>query len=639
MGVMSPLLALLAGLALSGEVLSAEEVRAPSEASLVYFNARLALREERPLDAARLWFLRNALKGHTDHVSPYDEDFHSVTWAALGELGLCQDGFARDVDGAGLWPLATYNQLVRTRNRPGVDRSNPYKAFDVGRQQRFVQIDSVLDHQELRTLRLSRGACLRPLQLGVEQGGVFDRDLSERDNLLEVLRFLLERARVTLAEDVRGQAVIEARLFDVELQLAELARRKARQKAREQGRLARLLGLSRVAAEEVRDDERDFAFSDDSEPARVLRRAAGWSADEWLSLSTERRLFLFDQARLYNGEDQEAAFEARAREILDVLVAEGDGEAAMQWVARIDEEAAWRGPRGARLLGLDDDAGFAERSVIALRRGVDALQTGERDRALRAFAFAVTHAGESSRAGEVRSLALRWLTFVATQYEITDGLLMTLQELLPDRDYSTILEDLMWSAAFRADASSFRYGLDNQLGRGALGRRLAVLAPLAEGDVTTFGEQVAVGLVERPSETLRFLDRLVQRLELEDPEVRVDQRPTLFRIRRELEPLADPAGSARQARRADALLERTLALLEGTGGLGEDPGLRDRARSLSPEAEIFAGSVRIAPSDPIPWPFRATEARAPSILEPMALEPEEWRHPDGSWTFGWRIRG
>lgn len=163
--------------------------------------------------------------------------------------------------------------------------------------------------------------------------------------------------------------------------------------------------------------------------------------------------------------------------------------------------------------------------------------------------------------------------------------------------------------------------------------------PLAEGDATTFTRGIADGLEESPGEVMRFLDEYLERLELEETRVRLAQRPVLVRLRALLEEVADPTTSSRQTRQASALLERSLALLEGLGTAGEDGSARDAGRRLDPDAEVFAGSVRLAPSDPLPWPFTATEATSPGILVPIALEPVEWRDGDGGWTFGWALEG
>mgnify|MGYP007063845587 CR=1 FL=1 len=118
----------------------------PTDQSLVYYNARMALRDGRPREAVKLWLLRNAIESERGEVSGHDADFRSVTWAALGTLGLCQDGFSKDEEGAGIWPLAAHNWVVKNMRRqaPGLGGS-PFVAFEVGRQQRDVSVRDVLD--------------------------------------------------------------------------------------------------------------------------------------------------------------------------------------------------------------------------------------------------------------------------------------------------------------------------------------------------------------------------------------------------------------------------------------------------------------------------------------------------------------
>ena len=126
----------------------------PSDSALIYYNARMALREEAPAEAVSLWFLRSALENQTGQVSVYDADFHSVTWAALSQLGVCPDGLKRDHSGAGLWPVALHNYVIRTSSRrTPPDLPKTFDTFEVGQQQRPVSINDVLDTAELDTLR------------------------------------------------------------------------------------------------------------------------------------------------------------------------------------------------------------------------------------------------------------------------------------------------------------------------------------------------------------------------------------------------------------------------------------------------------------------------------------------------------
>ncbi|MCB9746516.1 MAG: hypothetical protein H6740_28330, partial [Alphaproteobacteria bacterium] len=436
--------------------------------------------------------------------------------------------------------------------------------------------------------------------------------------------------------------VIEARLFDIHLKLAELAAAEARRESRSEALLGRRIGLSRESVAELREDAPTTTLDPDSEAAHILMDSATWSVAEWMALTPDRRLFLFDAAQGF-GVDA-VLLDRVAIGILDELIAAGEGEQVEQWIPRVDKGVAdprvWSGRRGQQLLDLDLESGFQERSVIALHRGVAQLERGELDPALQLLAYAMNHGPESKDAEAVQTLSLRWLSYVASGFEITEELLTTLEALVPRREYVILLEDMMWRAAFRADARSFDVGLAHLEGRGALERRLEVLDPLARGDVGAFLRLIRGGLAESPSETLRLLDQLLERLEREDAEVRAAQLPTLRQARELLQdiPGAEEAGKA-QARKVEDLLARSQAIIEGLEGLGMDASVKDRARALAPGSEVFAGALRLAPVDPLPWPFRAAQSSAPSIFTPMELVPVEWRDADGEWVFGWAIRG
>lgn len=616
---------------------------APSDATVVYYNARMAMREDAALEAVKLWLLRNALESQTSTVSPHDADFGSVTWAALGALGLCTDGHPRDDAGAGLWPLAMHNHVVRNMGRRSSNRlPRTFDAFDVGRQQREVAIGDVLDAQLLGTLRLQRGRCFGPRLALLRSGQNPLASFSDRTISARLLRDLLERSRESLATDrVRGRSVIEARLFDLDLQLTALAEREARARAQARAQRGRMLGLSRASTDALVAEAPTTTLAPGSEAARILEAAAGWPVSEWMALEAERRRFLFDHARSYGADA--AGLDRVALGVLDALVADGQGAEAQAWVPRAAPdgdrpERIWAGPRGAALLALDPQAGFDERAPIALHRGVHDLSQGELERALRAFAFALAHAGDSADPEAVANLSRRWLSHVAGQFEMDAELLATLRVLVPGRDFSMLLEDLMWRAAFHADAASFAAGEAAHPGRGALDRRLAALRPLARGDAPQFVGEITRGLSASTSETLRLLEQLVGRLEREAYPVRARQAPLLRALRAQLAPLsADPDGSTRQRRTADTLRDRMQGMLEGTGAGPLDA--RDRARGVDPQAEVFVGAVRLAPADPLPWPFRLSAASPPSVFTQLTLRPVEWRSPDGGLVFGWSIEG
>jgi hypothetical protein len=625
----------------------------PSDQALIYYNARMALREGQPAEAIELWLLRNAVEDHTDRISPYDEDFRSITWAALGDLGICQDGAEVDEGGVGLWPVAFHNWFVRNMGRRISSTPRPFAAFEAGRQQRRIALGDVLSPEELRAAQLKPGRCARPRLLMLSLGESPLSKLSDQHVVADMLLYLLNRAESTLADDrVRGRSVIAARRFDLHLELMAIARREAQQAASEKARLGRAVGLSRPSVEAMNEEAPAYSFSEDSVPAQILRDSATWPASEWMALSPDRRLFLFDHAREAGVDSQ--ALDRVALGVIDGLVAQGEGEQVDAWIARLSgtdvgpdaREAVWEGDRGARLLTLDRESGFQERGVIALYRGVDQLQRGDLPGALRSLAFALAESGNSKAADDTRRLSLRWLSYTAAQFSSTSELLVTLKELVPALDYAIILEDLMGRAALRADRESFVGGLATRPwgsgGRAALDRRVALLEPLSRGDLAGFVAKTRAGLVDSPSETLRFLDQLVEQLEHEQADVRAAHVLTLRRVADLVLPLTEPnadGSTGRQGRAATDLEQRIQAIEEGQQGLTDDATDLQRARSLSPGGEVFAGSVRLAPVDPLPWPFHASPVAAPTVFAPIDLTPEEWRDASGELVFGWSIGG
>jgi len=620
-------------------LLSAWALAAPSDATVVYYNARLALREDAPHEAIRLWLLRNALEDQTGHVSPHDPDFHSVTWSALAELGICPDGLATDEDGAGLWPVAMHNHIVRTRGRrTRTPRPRAFDAFQVGRHQRHVAIGDVLDLEELNAVKLSRGWCVRPWRAQVMAQEGLKPQLRDRQVAARTMRDLLERSRETLHRDrVRGWGVVEARLFDLDLQLTALAAREAKRDARNNARWARIVGLGRGSIRAMNEEAPTTTLDPDSAAGRVLQECVHWPVSEWMALSTDRRAFLFDHARQFAEEHNRdlTALDTLAMGILDAAIDLRDGALAQAWIGRIEDptlqEAVWSGERGRRLLGLDPDTGFRERGPIALHRGVDLLSRGDLEEALRSLALALQQAPTSRAAEDTAQLSRRWLSYVAGRFRLSETLVTTLKALVPRRDYAVLLEDLLWRAAFHADPDSFAIGVEHAGGRAALDRRMVYLQPLARGDVAQFARGLRVGLDASPSETMRFLDKLIARLELESADIRQAHAPTLAAVRAVLRPYATEV-DGRFARKATELVDRCLAVEDGLTDAVLAP-----ERGLDPTADVFAGNVRLAPSDALPWPFVVATPPAPSVFVPLSLDPIEWTADDGSLVFGWSI--
>ena len=646
------LLALLALLMVQGlpANVGSQAESAPTDQARVYFNARMALREGRAKEAVKLWLLRNAIESKSGEVSAYDEDFRSVTWAAMGELGLCQDGFPKDdVDaGVGLWPVALHNWVVGNMRRPPPGAgSPPFAAFKVGRQQRFVSIHDVLDAAELRAAHLHRSSCLGPTLLRIGLGERWMARLSDKPVTARVLRHLLRKALTTLATDrVVGRAVIQARIFDLNLQLTELSARAERRTRRRTARAGRQQGLSATAIEEMNALDVGDAISPDSEEGGILADCLSWTVEEWMSLTSERRQFLFAHAARFKADS--AAARPLTLAVIDRLIEDRLGTELQSWIAHSSAKgsqgarrALWLGERGRRLLSLDRETGFRERAVIALHRGVDFLARGERAQALGSLAHALRWAETSRAADKVRNLSRRWLSFVASQFRVTDELMVMLRSVVPRADYAFVLEDQLWNAALGADRRSFESCLGHMVGRGALNRRVEMLRPLAQGDAGLFSVNLEERFAQAPYFAIRFIRQFLERLQAQDAGVRAQHVPTLRRLKLRLEQALEQAhGGKRSHRGVEALIGQIRAIIEGLEGLtggfpSADEG--DRAHALSPDGEIFAGSFRVAPSDPLPWPFAVAEVDAPPVFTFISLRPEEWRSQSGALIFGWRV--
>ena len=622
--------------------LGAGEPETPSDQSLVFYTARLALREAQPTEALKLWLLRNALVSGGQGLSPHDEEFRSVAWAALGAAGLCEDGFPRDDEGgAGLWPLALHNTVVSAmvKGRPQAPPS-PFDAFEVGRQQRLISLLDVLSGAELASVSFHRTTCLLPDVVGLTLGNLPGLELDDRYAVGLFLKAVLRQSLSTLDRSkVEGVAAIEARIFDLDLALMELQSRAAKKAASEAERKAAKAGVSKAGVREVRAKEESFRPTEAQ--ARLLQSSLSWPAAQWLSLSPQRRLALFARARSFVGRPSE--HEAVILSNIDALLDRRAGEEIASWVGFLgvkespDRRAlVTAGERGKRLLELEPSTGFKERATIALHRGVSFLEAGRTQDALRSFAAATAFAEESREPAAVLALAMRWLSYVLGSYETSGDVVATLRALVPAQEYNAVIEDLVWRAALRVDERSFERLVASRHRGGAFDRRVDRLRLLARGRAGELATQLRDAAKDEPNLTLVFTRQLIDHIEAEDAGARRANVPLLKLLEQILTGLeAQDDGRSASARLAGELLERVQAVLEGLADL--DSSAEARARALAPGHETFAGNVRLAPVDPLPWPFVAPEPAAPSAFVPLELRPVEWRDEHGELVFGWRI--
>lgn len=623
--------------------------------TVVYYNARTALRDGRPQDVLKLWLLRNALEQNGEEPL-HDGDFRSAVWVALSSAGLCHDGIRADDDagGVGLWPLAMHNWLVRSSSKqPAPSQPRSFSSYDTGFQQRYFSLYDALSTEEMKAARFVRRDCLRPYMTLPWLDTPHWLDLDDRLSTGIMMRDLIEKAQATLVgERVRGQVVLETRLFDIEVSLGKLAKAAVRRDTSLVGRLAKTTGVSEAAMTLVR--EKRLADVREGEYAALLRRSLTWDAMDWFSLSQNRRLALFAEV----GDSMKAkhGIEPEVRRVIvqniDALIAARDGRELEQWLGfanpRVDDdsildevknrraELAPRlllGARGEKLLSLTPAQGFRERGVVALWRGVDDLQRGQRADAMRSFALAMKHSEEARKADEVHHLAKRWFAFVLAVHQADDEALAILDEYVSPLDKNDLLEVLLWRAAFHVDHASFEKIASRVRRGGALDFRIRVLSHLANGDAGAMWK-AALAELSSAQAVVKFAGQLTDELATESLDVRANHRATLELGRDLLEDLAPDAARGLR-RRIDERLRRIQTLLDALVAYDESP--EGRARRAVPGAESYAGSVRLAPADPLPWPFTYPSVQAPSPFSPIQLTPIEWLDDQGARVFGWHI--
>jgi hypothetical protein len=609
---------------------------APSNQALVYFNARLALRDGQPADALRLWLLRNSLvdKGERGYA---DGDFQSIVWTALGDLGLCPDGIHHDDHGVGLWPLAVHNWILQDNAMgPPADSPSTFQAFDVAQQARRISLHDVLTAEELGTANFFRTSCLLSYESKLDSGQFPWSSLEDQLNTGRIMRDLLRRSLHTLQRpQVEGVAVVEARIFDLDLALTDLEAQRQREAGFSMMEVLEQLGANPPNSPEEKAET-------ETEEGKILGDCLTWPAGEWLKLSRSRRLFLFARARKVT-QDKNALVPLELS-ILDALAEHGDGQEIADWIGFLEVEKApeqrrvvYQGARGARLLQLDETSGFHGRAALALHRGVAFLEEGKLTDSLRSFAFAMANSQDESEnnASETAALARRWLSFVLSRYETTDEVIATLKALVPRQDYNSVIEDLAWRAALRADDVSFERVVRSARHGGSFDTLAERLQRLATGKPSLLATELRDAVADEPYFTLRFVKQLVERVEVEDADVRRANAPLLKLVVATLDDLAREKSRGSNARTVDELLARLNAILEGLSVL--DNSVVGKARSMSVDHDAFAGNVRVAPSDPLPWPFRMPEPESPSAFVPLKLLPVEWRDGQGTLVFGWRV--
>jgi len=452
-----------------------------------------------------------------------------------------------------------------------------------------------------------------------------------------VLRDLLEKAQSTLSKDkVQTQVLLETRLFDLEAALSKLAARKIKRETGMLSRVLRSMGVSESGVQLLRDQR--MAEYRKSDYTNLLKRALQWKSESWLSLSQNRRLALFAES-----DKNVSELTPKAETVflmVDALEAKKEGAEAEAWLSYIKGYGetyvadAVLGARGERLMSLEPDDGFRERATIALHRGVDYLKRGAQRDALRSFAYALGHADESKSAELVHGLSKRWLSYVLSQYESDDEVMAILNNFVPPTDRDELFESLLWRAAFHVDEKSFERVANNKRKRTKLSRLIEQLRPLSKGDAKSVFAAIENKYAESPYAIWRFVDKLVGELSLEPLDVRSNNRATLA-FADDLLKRKGESASKSVLKKIDEARTKIQVLRDAIDEFDNSP--YGRARAQRADYETYAGSVRLAPADLLPWPFLKAQVVAPSPFAKIKLTPIEWKDSDDEVVFGWKI--
>ncbi len=492
---------------------------------------------------------------------------------------------------------------------------------------------------ELRSATFLRTSCFVPETTLVSFGELPSLDLQDKLSTGPFLKRLLQKSLKTLVrEKVMSVSAIEARIFDLDLAITQLRERKAKREGTLAKQVAKKAGVSDVGAQEAKDAA--MVFPKDSPQAKFLRRTLRWPVSDWLTLNPQRRLFLFAKAKPFSADVKST--DPLMLGLIDAMIEKKEGSELEKWLGNFDAKDGLRkrtlvlGDRGKRLLELAPETGFRERAVVAMHRGVGFLEAGQLQEALRSFAYAMGHADESSAGDVVLPLSRRWVSYVLSKYETTPEVIATLKALVPRQEYNAVIEDLIWRAALRADERSFELVVNSTQRGGALDAKVIKLRMLAQGKQGALATVLRDAAVDEPHITLRFGKQLLEKLEAEDVDVRRANVPLLKLLNHVYDSLIGKPGAAKaQARTAEDLVARAQGMLEGLSLF--DHSVTGKARELSPRQETFAGNIRLAPSDPLPWPFDVPTAEAPSAFTPLILKPVEWKDDEGVLVFGWKV--
>ena len=193
---------------------------------------------------------------------------------------------------------------------------------------------------------------------------------------------LLEDALTTTANPkVRGQAVLSARIFDLNLYLIDQVERELRRARSEQGRANKTAQFSLSAVRDIiHPRERSFIGAE-QEQEEILEQSSNGRVQNGLQIEPERRLFLFLKTAEFHKNTMN--LDKLLLELIDVFITRKDGESLNHWLGVHQQlsddnqrQEIWNGQRGNQILQLGPEEGFKSEQLSVFTKGFTRFRRG-----------------------------------------------------------------------------------------------------------------------------------------------------------------------------------------------------------------------------------------------------------------------
>ena len=139
---------------------------------------------------------------------------------------------------------------------------------------------------------------------------------------------------------------------------------------------------------------------------------------------------------------------------------------------------------------------------------------------------------------------------------------------------------------------------------------------------------------QRPSAAIKIVENLLQTFERQTLERRRAHRTTLTALNRYLDWLIRKQDEKGFERRLNRLEDQLDSISLGLDNLSDS----DRVlQETSPYSTTFIGSIKLAPTDTPPWPFRVPTIKRPNPFSPIPAHAGRVAFEDNELVMGWLL--